>query len=72
MQGVVGEQSGLLFAELLVDHGPEVREDLVFSLVPLLTVEHCQGSPEKREGCHHVTACRQKLYIIEHNNYTMG
>ena len=38
--------SSLLLADLLVDHGPEVGQDLVLTLCPLVTVEHCKSSPE--------------------------
>ena len=38
--------SSLLLADFLVDHRPEVREDLVFTFSSLLSVEHGQSSPE--------------------------
>ena len=40
----------LLLAEFLVDHGTEIGEDLVLPFVPLLSVEHCQSSPEGGKG----------------------
>lgn len=38
--------SSLLLADFLVDHRPEVGEDLVFTFSSLLSVEHGQSSPE--------------------------
>ena len=38
--------SSLLLADFLVDHWPEVGEDLVFTFSSLLSVEHGQSSPE--------------------------
>ena len=35
----------LLLANFLVDHGPKVRENLVFTFCSFFSVEHCQSSP---------------------------
>ena len=42
-----GANSSLLLADLLVNHGPEVRQYLVLTLCPLFAVEHCKSSPKE-------------------------
>ena len=45
----VRHKSLFLLLHFLMHHGAEIRQDLVFSLGPLLTIEHGQGSSEERE-----------------------
>lgn len=38
-------KSCLLLANFLVDHGPKVGENLVFTFCSFFSIEHCQSSP---------------------------